>query len=178
MDKLKLKGSVAYVYKVFIESLKKAGIETVSGALNENSVVIGVPFSKFADLITTEINKNIWEQKIRNGKLFLVGMKELVDEDVKTVNAKILSRLKKVGVDASAYITDDGDAVIMVSLIDVILRILEKTLKETKARAGNHMRSLRVKFGNDDDYAYIVIYTRSSQKDTLTSKIEEVLKGE
>ncbi len=40
------------------------------------------------------------------------------------------------------------------------------------------MRALRVKFGNDDDYAYIVIYTRSSQKDTITSKIEEVLKGE
>ena len=178
MDKVKLKGSVAYVYKVFIESLKKAGIETVSGALSENAVVVGVPFDKFASLITAEINKEVWEQKIKNGKLFFVGMKELVDEDVKVVNAKILSRLKKVGIDASAYITDDGDAVIMVSLVDVILRILEKTLQETKARASNHMRALRVKFGSDDDYAYIVIYTRSSQKDTVLSKVEEVLKGE
>ena len=178
MDKIKLKGSVAYVYKVFVESLKKAGIETVSGALSENAVVVGVPFNKFADLITAEINKDIWEHKIKNGKLFLIGMKELVDEDIKTVNNKLLSKLKKIGIDASAYITDDGDAVVMVSLIDVILRILEKTLQETKARASNHMRALRVKFGNDDDYAYIVIYTRSSQKDTLTSKIEEVLKGE
>ena len=40
------------------------------------------------------------------------------------------------------------------------------------------MRSLRVKFGSDDDYAYIVLYTRSSQKDTVLTKIEEVLKGE
>jgi len=178
MDKVKLKGSVAYVYKVFIESLKKAGIETVSGALSENAVVVGVPFNKFAELITAEINKDVWEQKIKNGKLFLVGMKELVDEDVKTVNAKILSRLKKIGIDAGAYVTDDGDAVVMVSLIDVVLRILEKTLQETKARASNHMRSLRVKFGNDDNYAYIVIYTRSAKSDTVTSKIEEVLKDE
>jgi len=178
MDKVKLKGSVAYVYKVFIESLKKAGIETISGALNESAVVVGVPFIKFADLITAEVNKDMWEQKIKNGRLFLVGMKELVDEDVKTVNSKILSRLKKMGIDAEAYITDDGDAVVMVSLVDVILRILEKTLQETKARAGNHMRSLRVKFGNDDEYAYIVIYTKSSQKDTVLSRVEEVLKGE
>ena len=178
MDKVKLKGSVAYVYKVFVESLKKAGIETVSGALNENAVVVGVPFSKFAEIITAEVNKEVWEQKIKDGKLFLVGMKELVDEDVKVVNAKILSRLKKLGIDAEAYITDDGDAVVMVSLVDVILRILEKTLQETKARAGNHMRSLRVKFGNDNAYAYIVIYTKSSQKDTVLEKVEEVLKGE
>jgi len=178
MDKVKLKGSVAYVYKVFIESLKKAGIETVSGALSENAVVVAVPFKKFAELITAEINKDVWEQKIKNGKLFLVGMKELVDEDVKVVNAKILSKLKKVGIDASAYVTDDGDAVVMVSIVDVILRILEKTLQETKARASNHMRALRVKFGNDDKYAYIVIYTKSSKKDTMVSKIEEVLKGE
>jgi len=178
MDKVKLKGSVAYVYKVFIESLKKAGIDTVSGALSENAVVVGIPFNKFAELITAEINKDVWEQKIKNGKLFLVGMKELVDEDVKVVNAKILSKLKKVGIDASAYVTDDGDAVVMVSLVDVVLRILEKTLQETKARASNHMRALRVKFGSDDDYAYIVIYTKSSQKDTITSKIEEVLKDE
>jgi len=178
MDKVKLKGSVAYVYKVFIESLKKAGIETVSGALSENAVAIGVPFDKFAEIITAEVNKEVWGQKIKNGKLFLVGMKELVDEDVKVVNAKILSKLKKLGIDAEAYITDDGDAVVMVSLVDVILRILEKTLQETKARAGNHMRALRVKFGNDDEYAYIVIYTKSSQKDTVLSKIEEVLKGE
>jgi len=129
-------------------------------------------------MITAENNKEVWEQKIKNGKLFLVGMKELVDEDVKVVNAKILSKLKKLGIDAEAYITDDGDAVVMVSLVDVILRILEKTLQETKARAGNHMRSLRVKFGNDDEYAYIVIYTKSSQKDTVLSKVEEVLKGE
>jgi len=178
MDKVKLKGSVAYVYKVFIESLKKAGIETVSGALSENAVVVGVPFNKFTALITAEINKDVWEQKIKNGKLFLVGMKELVDEDVKVVNAKILSKLKKLGIDSEAYVTDDGDAVVMVSLVDVILRILEKTLQETKARASNHMRALRVKFGSDDDYAYIVIYTKSSQKDTVTSKIEEVLKDE
>jgi hypothetical protein len=178
MDKVKLKGSVAYVYKVFIESLKKAGIETVSGALSENAVVIGIPFNKFAELITAEINKDVWEQRIKNGKLFLVGMKELVDEDVKTVNAKILSKLKKVGIDTSAYITDDGDAVVMVSLVDVVLRILEKTLQETKMRAGNHMRALRVKFGNDNDYAYIVIYTKSAKSDTVTSKIEEVLKDE
>jgi len=178
MDKIKLKGSVAYVYKVFIESLKKAGIETVSGALSENAVVIGVPFNKFTELITAEINKDVWEQKIKNGKLFLVGMKELVDEDVKVVNAKILSKLKKLGIDTEAYVTDDGNAIVMVSLVDVILRILEKTLQETKARASNHMRSLRVKFGSDDDYAYIVIYTKSSQKDTVTSKIEEVLKDE
>jgi len=178
MDKVKLKGSVAYVYKVFIESLKKAGIETISGALSENAVVVGVPFNKFADLITAEINKEVWEQKIKNGKLFLVGMKELVDEDVKTVNAKILSKLKKLGIDAGAYVTDDGDAVVMVSLVDVVLRILEKTLQETKARASNHMRALRVKFGSDDKYAYIVIYMRSAKKDTVTSKIEEVLKDE
>ena len=178
MDKVKLKGSVAYVYKVFVESLKKAGIETISGALNENAVVVGVPFGKFASLITAEVNKEVWEQKIKNGKLFLVGMKELVDEDVKVVNAKILSRLKKLGIDADAYITDDGDAVVMVSLVDVILRILEKTLQETKARASNHMRALRVKFGSDDDYAYVVIYTKSSQKDTVLEKVEEVLKGE
>jgi len=178
MDKVKLKGSVAYVYKVFVESLKKVGIETTSGALNDSAVVVGVPFNKFADLITTEINKEIWEQKVKNGKLFLIGMKELVDEDIKTVNSKILSKLKKLGIDAGAYITDDGDAVIMVSLVDVILRILEKTLQETKARAGNHMRALRVKFGNDDEYTYIVIYTKSSQKDTMMSKIEEVLKNE
>ncbi len=170
MNKVKLKGSVAYVYKVFIESLKKAGIETVSGALSENAVVVGVPFNKFTNLITTEINKDVWEQKIKNGKLFLVGMRELVDEDVKTVNAKILSKLKRLGIDTGAYITDDGDAVIMLSLVDVILRILEKTLQETKARAGNHMRAMRVKFGNDNDYAYIVIYTKSSTKDTITSK--------
>jgi len=178
MDKVKLKGSVAYVYKVFIESLKKAGIETVSGALNESAVVIGVSFNKFTELITTEINTEVWERKVKNGKLFLVGMKELVDEDIKTVNAKILSKLKKVGIDAGAYITDDGDAVVMVSLVDVIWRILEKTLQETKARAGNHMRTLRVKFGNDDEYAYIVIYTRSAKSDTVTNKIEEVLKDE
>jgi len=178
MEKVKLKGSIAYVYKVFVESLKKAGIETVSGALSENAVVVGVPFNKFTNLITTEINKDVWEQKIKNGKLFLVGMRELVDEDIKTVNAKILSKLKKLGIDTGAYITDDGDAVIMLSLVDVILRILEKTLQETKARAGNHMRAMRVKFGNDNDYAYIVIYTKSSQKDTITSKIEEVLKDE
>jgi hypothetical protein len=66
----------------------------------------------------------------------------------------------------------------MVSLVDVVLRILEKTLQETKARASNHMRSLRVKFGSDDDYAYVVLYTRSSQKDTVLTKIEEVLKNE
>jgi len=178
MDKVKLKGSVAYVYKVFVESLKKAGIETISGALNENAVVVGVPFYKFADLITTEINKEIWEQKVKNGKLFLVGMRELVDEDIKTVNTKILSKLKKLGIDAGAYITDDGDAVIMVSLIDVIWRILEKTLQETKMRAGNHMRTLRVKFGNDNEYAYIVIYTRSAKHDVVSSKIEEVLNDE
>jgi len=178
MDKVKLKGSVAYVYKVFVESLKKAGIETMSGALSENAVVVGVPFYKFADLITTEVNKEIWEQKVKNGKLFLVGMRELVDEDIKTVNTKILSKLKKLGIDAGAYITDDGDAVIMVSLVDVIWRILEKTLQETKTRAGNHMRTLRVKFGSDDEYAYIVIYTRSAKSDTVTSKIEEVLKDE
>jgi hypothetical protein len=178
MDKVKLKGSVAYVYKVFIESLKKAGIETTSGALNENAVVVGVPFYKFAELITTEINKEVWEQKIKNGKLFLVGMKELVDEDIKQVNSKILSKLKKLGIDAGAYITDDGNAVVMVSLVDVIWRILEKTLQETKMRAGSHMRTLRVKFGNDDEYAYIVIYTRSAKSDTVTSKIEEVLKDE
>jgi len=178
MDKVKLKGSVAYVYKVFIESLKKAGIETVSGALNENAVVIGVPFNKFAELITTEINKEVWEQKVKNGKLFLVGMKELVDEDIKQVNSKLLSKLKKLGIDASAYITDDGDAVVMVSLVDVILRILEKTLQETKMRASSHMRTLRVKFGSDDEYAYIVIYTRSAKSDTVSSKIEEVLKDE
>ena len=178
MDKVKLKGSVAYVYKVFVESLKKAGIETISGALNENAVVVGVPFNKFTDLITTEINTEVWERKIKNGKLFLVGMKELVDEDIKTVNTKILSKLKKLGIDAGAYITDDGDAVIMVSLVDVIWRILEKTLQETKARAGNHMRTLRVKFGNDNEYAYIVIYTRSVKHNIISSKIEEVLKDE
>ena len=178
MDKIKLKGSVAYVYKVFIESLKKAGIDTTSGALSENAVVVGVPFNKFSNLITAEINKEVWEQKMKDGKLFLIGMKELVDEDVKVVNAKILSKLKKLGIDAGAYVTDDGDAVVMVSLVDVILRILEKTLQETKARASNHMRALRVKFGSDDKYAYIVIYTKSSKKDTVISKIEEVLKGE
>jgi hypothetical protein len=63
MDKVKLKGSVAYVYKVFIESLKKAGIETVSGALSENAVVVGVPFNKFTELITAEINNDVWEQE-------------------------------------------------------------------------------------------------------------------
>jgi len=178
MDKVKLKGSVAYVYKVFVESLKKAGIETISGALNESAVVVGVPFNRFADLITGEINKEVWEQKVKNGKLFLVGMRELVDEDIKTVNTKILSKLKKLGIDAGAYITDDGDAVLMVSLIDVIWRILEKTLQETKARAGNHMRTLRVKFGNDNEYAYIVIYTRSAKHDVVSSKIEEVLNDE
>jgi len=178
MDKVKLKGSVAYVYKVFVESLKKAGIETISGALNGNAVVVGVPFNRFSELITTEINKEVWERKIKNGKLFLVGMKELVDEDIKTVNTKILSKLKKLGIDAGAYITDDGDAVIMVSLVDVIWRILEKTLQETKARAGNHMRTLRVKFGNDNEYAYIVIYTRSVKHNIISSKIEEVLKDE
>jgi hypothetical protein len=178
MDRIKLKGSVAYVYKVFVESLKKAGIETVSGALNENAVVVGVPFGRFAELITAEINKEVWEQKVKNGKLFLIGMKELVDEDVKQVNSKLLSKLKKLGIDAGAYITDDGDAVVMVSLVDVIWRILEKTLQETKARAGSHMRTLRVKFGNDNEYAYIVIYTRSARSDTVTSKIEEVLKDE
>ena len=178
MDKVKLKGSVAYVYKVFIESLKKAGIETTSGALNENAVVVGVPFNKFAELVTAEINKEVWEQKIKNGKLFLVGMKELVDEDIKQVNTKLLSKLKKLGIDAGAYITDDGDAVVMVSLVDVIWRILEKTLQETKMRAGSHMRTLRGKFGSDNEYAYIVIYTRSAKNDTITSKIEEVLKDE
>jgi len=178
MDKVKLKGSIAYVYKVFVESLKKANIETTSGALSENAVVVGVPFNKFVDLITGEINKEVWEQKVKNGKLFLVGIRELVDEDIKTVNAKILSKLKKLGIDTGAYVTDDGDAVVMVSLIDVIWRILEKTLQETKARAGSHMRSLRVKFGNDDDYAYVVIYTKSSQRDTVVSRIEEVLKDE
>jgi hypothetical protein len=40
------------------------------------------------------------------------------------------------------------------------------------------MRTLRVKFGSDDEYAYIVIYTRSAKNDTVTSKIEEVLKDE
>jgi hypothetical protein len=164
--------------KVFIESLKKAGIETTSGALNESAVVVGVPFIKFAELVTAEINKEVWEQKIKNGKLFLVGMKELVDEDIKQVNSKLLSKLKKLGIDAGAYITDDGDAVVMVSLVDVIWRILEKTLQETKARASSHMRTLRVKFGSDNEYAYIVIYTKSSQKDTVLSRVEEVLRDE
>ncbi|PSO06371.1 hypothetical protein B9Q04_16420 [Candidatus Marsarchaeota G2 archaeon BE_D] len=178
MDKVKLKGSIAYVYKVFVESLNKTGIETAGGALNENTVVVGVPLKSFVKMITMDVNKEVWELKIKNGKMFLIGTKELVDEDVKKVNTQILSKLKKLGVEADAHVTDDGDAVVMVSLVDVVLRILEKTLQETKARASNHMRSLRVKFGSDDDYAYVVLYTRSSQKDTVLTKIEEVLKNE
>lgn len=175
MDKIKLTGSVAYVFKVYSTSLEKMGIKVISGAINEKSVAIAIPYDEFANDLTSEINKEIWQMKVKNGKMFLVGMKELVDEDLRDVNSKILSKLKKIGIDSGAYITDDGDAVIMVSLNDVILRILEKTLQETKARAGNHMRSLRVKFGNDEKYGYIIIYMKSQKTDSVTKKIEEVL---
>ncbi|ACB37265.1 hypothetical protein AFV9_gp31 [Betalipothrixvirus uzonense] len=178
MDKVKLLGSVAYVFKVFVESLKKLGINPISGAINEKSVVIAIDYEQLANKLTEDINKEIWELKLKNGKMFLVGMKELVDEDLKEVNSKILAKLKKLGIDSGAYITDDGDAVIMVSLSDVVLRILEKTLQETKMRAGNHMRNLRVKFGNDEKYGYIVLYVRSQKADSITRKIEEVLGNE
>jgi hypothetical protein len=179
MEKIKLSGSVGYVYKVFIESLKKAKIETVSGALNEKSVLIAIPYENLANELTTEINKELWELKIKNGKMFLVGMRELVDEDVKKVNAQILSKLKKYNIDAGAYITDDGNAVVMVSLNDVVMRILENTLNETKKRAGNHMRTLRVKFGNDEKYGYVVLYTKSEKnKDDMIKKVEEMLGNE
>lgn len=178
MQKVRLQGSVAYVFKVFTESLKKMSLNPVSGAINERSAVIAVKYKCFAEKITTDINKELWNMKIKEGKLFLVGMKELVDEDLKEVNSKILSKLKKFGIDTGAYITDDGDAVLMISLNDVIIRILEKTLQETKNRAGNHMRNLRVKFGNDDKYAYIVIYSRNSKNENMTKEIEEVLKDE
>lgn len=178
MQKVKLTGSVAYVYKVFIESLRKMGLEPVGGALDERSVVVAIKYSCFAEKITSDINKELWSVKIKDGKMFLVGMKELVDEDLREVNTKILGKLKKFGIDAGAYVTDDGDAVIMVSLNDVILRILEKTLQETKNRAGNHLRNLRVKFGNDDKYAYILIYSKNSSSPSLIKEVEEVLKDE
>ncbi|AOS58385.1 conserved lipothrixviral protein [Sulfolobus islandicus filamentous virus 2] len=178
MQKVRLQGSVAYVFKVFTESLKKMEIDPVAGAINEKTALVAVKYKHFAEKITAEINKELWNMKIKDGKLFLVGMKELVDEDLREVNSKILSKLKKFGIDAGAYVTDDGDAVIMVSLNDVIIRILEKTLQETKARAGNHMRNLRVKFGNDDKYAYTVIYSRNSKNESVVKNVEEVLKDE
>ncbi|CAJ31588.1 hypothetical protein AFV6_gp34 [Betalipothrixvirus pozzuoliense] len=178
MDKIRLLGSVAYVYKVFVSSLENMGIKVVSGALNEKSVVVAIPFQEFSEQLTADINKELWSVKIKNGKLFLVGMKELVDADLKEVNNKILSKLKKMGIDSTAYITDDGDAVVMVSLSDVILRILEKTLQETKTRAGNHMRSLRVQFGNDEKYGYVVIYMKSQRSDDVRKQLQEVLDNE
>lgn len=178
MDKIRLSGSVAYVYKVFVTSLEKMGIKVVSGAINDKSVVVAIPFQEFSEQLTVDINKELWSVKVKNGKLFLVGMKELVDADLREVNNKILSKLKKMGIDSGAYVTDDGDAVVMVSLNDVILRILEKTLQETKTRAGNHMRSLRVQFGNDEKYGYVVIYMKSQKSEDVRKQLQKVLDNE
>ena len=172
MSSLKINGSIAYLYKVFTASLDKIGVQYVAGAIDENNLVIGIPYEVLKEEFTKDVDMKAWKTVIDGKNLVMKSSKELLDKPIEEVNKTILSKLRKYGVEAGAYITSEDEPIIIVDLESVVFQILQKTLSETKARAHDHMRTIRVAFGTLGKFSYILFY-RSGRK-TGNDKIEKL----
>lgn len=173
--KIHLKGSLAYVYKVLQTSLEKMGVSVEAGALDESNLVIAINYDTLAEQITENVNKNVWKLKIKDGVMYLLAPKEVIDEDIREVNEKILSKLRNMGVDAHVEISQEGDALVQVNLEDVALKILQNAIEETRKRAGDRMRRLRVEYASIENYTYILLYEKGKKIKTKEDKLKEAL---
>ncbi len=148
---------------VISKALQNKGIEHVFGAYNERVMVVGVDFLSLSRQLLLDIDLTGYDVKVKDGHLFLVKEQGVSQEEVQNVNGMLAQRLSKLGIDARAYITSDGASVLVVNLNDVALKILGTTLEVAKAKVGNKMRNVRIRYGNDDKWGYMIIYRKSEK---------------
>ncbi len=173
-DKIRVDPVIGSIGLVISKALENKQIEHVFGAYNERVVVVGLDFFSLARQLLLDIDLTGYDVKVKDGHLFLIKEQGVSEEEVQKVNAMLTQKLSKLGVDARAYITSDGASVLVVNLNDVALKILESTLEVAKAKVGNKMRNVRVRYGNDDKWGYMVVY-RKSEKVKSEIKQDELL---
>ncbi len=178
-EKVKLNSYIAYIYNVLSASIEKMGIKVEAMALNENTLVMGIRYQTLADYITYEVDKTKWQIKIHEGYLYVKGSSS-AQEEVQKVNDEVLSKIRKMGIEAGAYLTTDNDTIISIHLEGIIYYILQDVLTKARAKIGQHLRNIRVKFGTIDDFSYIVLYRKgttmseSKEKSEIKSKLDEI----
>ncbi len=162
-DKVKVDPLIGTIGLVISKALQNNGIEHVFGAYNEHVIVVGIDFLSLARQLLLDVDLTGYDVKVKDGHLFLIKEQGVSQEEVQNVNAMLTQKLTKLGVDARAYITSDGASVLVINLNDAVLKILETTLETAKAKVGNKMRNVRVRYGNDDKWGYMVVYRRNEK---------------
>ncbi|MEM0071287.1 MULTISPECIES: hypothetical protein [Sulfolobaceae] len=170
---INLKGSLAYIYKVLVDSLIKMKVQPIAGAIDENNLVIGVKLADIAEIITSEIDKGKWKMKLNEGKLYLKSNEKANEEELREVNKNVLSKIRKLGIDSGAYITDDNETVILIDVEGIVRQVLQNALMVTRDKVGSHMRLVRTRFGTLEGYTYILLYKKG--KETNGSELRKML---
>jgi hypothetical protein len=148
---------------VISRALENKGIKHVFGAYSDRAIVIGLDFMSLTKQLLLDVDLTGYDVRVEDGHLFLIRSGGVSQEEVDKVNLELTRRLTKLGVDARAYITSDNASVLVANLNDVALKILESTLEIAKAKVGNKMRNVRVKYGNDGKWGYMVVYKKSEK---------------
>jgi hypothetical protein len=162
-DKIKVDPLIGSIGLVISKALENKGIEHVFGAYNEHTVVVGMDFLSLARQLLLDVDLTGYDVKVKDGHLFLIKETGTTQEEVQNVNTMLTQKLSRLGVDARAYITSDGASVLVLNLNDVALKILESTLEIAKAKVGNKMRNVRIRYGNDDKWGYMVVYRKNEK---------------
>ncbi len=171
---IKVDPLIASIGVVISKALGNKGIEHVFGAYSYYVVVVGLDFLSLSRQLLLDVDLTGYDVKVKDGHLFLVKGEGVSQEEVQNVNTMLAQRLSKLGVDAKAYVTSDGASVLVVNLNNVALKILETTLEIAKGKVGNKMRNTRIKYGNDDQWGYMVVY-RKSEKTKDEIKKEDLM---
>lgn len=168
---LVLHSPLAYFVKVFVSALEELGLQGAVHQVDYYTVLVVVDYHSLSLLLTQEIDKYRWRIELKNGIMRVVGDKDAVDADVKDVNEKILYRLRKLGVSSEAVLENAEVPVIIVSLEDVALKVLQKVFEETSKRKSDISRLVKAEYGSLENYTYILLYEKLVRK----NKLKEVL---
>ncbi len=168
-QKLRVDPIVGNIGLVISKALTNKEITHVFGAVNETAVVIGVDFESLTRELLFNVDLTGYNVNIKDGHLFVFRDKEETKEEVDKVNLMIAQNLARFGINAKAYMTTDNVTVLVVNLNDIALKVLENTLEIAKGKLGNKLRNVRIKYGNDDKWGYMVVYKRGE-------KVKDVVK--
>ena len=162
MKQIKIDPIVGSIGTIIHRALDNQKIQHEFGALNEKAVIIGLKYDSLSKLSLEQVDLSKVKYKVKDGILFVIYEDKVTQEELNEVNNKILKKLAELGIDSHGYVTNDGEAIITVNLNDVSLKILDSAIERAKAKLGNKMRLIRVKFANDDTWGYMVIYKKGT----------------
>ncbi len=162
-DQIRVDPVVGSIGVVISKALENKQIQHFFGAYNDHIIVIGIDFLSLAKELLLNIDLTGYDVNIKDGHLFVIKEKGTEQKEVEQVNIELMKKLNKIGVDAHAYVTTDSASVLVINLNDIALKILESTLEVAKGKIGNKMRNIRIKYGNDDKWGYMVVYKKNEK---------------